>query len=341
MDRRIGYIIIALVAALLFFVAIGYHGWACGDSILSSNCLRFKINEVTGALLLTAGLLILVAGIFLIVLVLTETSWSEIAAAVIAIVAAILAIAGVFYYLDHMGMWSPFIATIAMSLSIALAAILLFDLITGEIGYIIIALVAALLFFVAIGYHGWACGDSILSSNCLKVKINEVTGALLLTASLLILVAGILLIVLLVTETSWGEIAAAVIATVAAILAIAAAILFFVAIGYNDWECGGSILGPKCRQNKVNKVTGALLLVAGLLILIAGVFLILLLFKGNSWGEIASAVITTVAAIFALIGVFFYLDQRRLWSPFIATIAMSLSVALAGILLFELIVHEV
>ncbi|KAL5960567.1 hypothetical protein TSMEX_011706 [Taenia solium] len=132
MDRRIAYIIIALLAALLFFLAIGYNGWACGDSILGPNCIKHKVNETTGALLLTAGLLILIAGIFLIVLVVTETSWSEIASAVIATVAAILAIAGVFYYLDHMRIWSPFIATIAMSLSVALAAILLFDLITGS-----------------------------------------------------------------------------------------------------------------------------------------------------------------------------------------------------------------
>ncbi|KAL5105439.1 hypothetical protein TcWFU_009646 [Taenia crassiceps] len=132
MDRRVAYIIIALVAALLFFVAIGYHGWGCGDSILGPGCIRNKVNEVTGALLLTAGLLVFLAAIFLILLVVTESSWSEIASAIIASVAAILAIAGVFYYLDSRKFWSPFIATIGMSLSVALAAILLFDLITGS-----------------------------------------------------------------------------------------------------------------------------------------------------------------------------------------------------------------
>ncbi|KAH9280836.1 hypothetical protein ECG_07271 [Echinococcus granulosus] len=132
MDRRIAYIIIALVAAILFFVAIGYSGWVCSGSILGPNCLKSKVNEATGALLLTAGLLVLIAGIFLILLVVTGTRWSEIASAIIATLAAIMAIAGVFYYLDHMKIWSPFIATIAMSLSVALAAILLFDLITGS-----------------------------------------------------------------------------------------------------------------------------------------------------------------------------------------------------------------
>ncbi|EUB59683.1 hypothetical protein ECG_07265 [Echinococcus granulosus] len=132
MDRRVAYIIIALVAAILFFVAIGYNGWGCGDGILGPNCLRSKVNEVTGALLLTAGLLVLIAVVFLILLVATETSWSEIASTVIATLAAIIALAGVFYYLDHRQIWSPFIATIAMSLTVALAAILLFDLITSN-----------------------------------------------------------------------------------------------------------------------------------------------------------------------------------------------------------------
>ncbi|EUB59681.1 hypothetical protein ECG_07269 [Echinococcus granulosus] len=130
MNRRIAYIIIALVAAILFFLAIAYSGWGCDGSILGPNCLLSKGNEVTGALLLTAGLLIFIAGIFLIILVVTETMWSEIASTVIAILSAIIAIAGIFYYLDHMKSWSPFIATIAMSLTIALAAVLLFDRIT-------------------------------------------------------------------------------------------------------------------------------------------------------------------------------------------------------------------
>ena len=131
MDRRVAYIIVALIAAFLFFLAIGYNGWGCGESILGSICIKSKVNETTGALLLTAGLLILLAGIFLILMVVLGDSWTEIASTVVATLAAIIAIAGVFYYLDSLKLWSPYIATIAMSLSIALAAILLFDLISS------------------------------------------------------------------------------------------------------------------------------------------------------------------------------------------------------------------
>lgn len=132
MDRRIAYIVIALLAALLFFLAIGYNGWGCGGSILGPDCIKHNTNKVTGALLLTAAFLVLIAGILLTLRVAAEYDWSETASAIIACIASILAMAGVFYYLDHMGIWSPFIATIAMSLCVAVAAILLFDLITGS-----------------------------------------------------------------------------------------------------------------------------------------------------------------------------------------------------------------
>lgn len=133
MASQVGSLIIALIAALLFFLAIGYHGWPCGSSVLSSNCIRNKIYETTGALLLTAGLLVFVAAIFLIVVLATDADWSEIVATVFATVSAVLAIAGVFYYIDRIhGQWSPFLATVAMALNVALAAILLSDLITSN-----------------------------------------------------------------------------------------------------------------------------------------------------------------------------------------------------------------
>ncbi|VDK24299.1 unnamed protein product [Taenia asiatica] len=130
MDRRLGYVFVALVAAILFFVAIGYNGWECGDSILGPKCINLKVHEITGALLLTAGLIILLAAVFLILVVTNGSSWTEIASTVAATIASIIAIAGVFYYLNSRNLWSPFIATTAMSLTVALAAILLFDLIT-------------------------------------------------------------------------------------------------------------------------------------------------------------------------------------------------------------------
>ncbi|KAH9280839.1 hypothetical protein ECG_07272 [Echinococcus granulosus] len=130
MDRRLGYVFVALLAAILFFVAVGYSGWGCGDSILGPRCINQKVHEITGALLLTAGLIIFLAAIFLVLVVTDGSSWTEIVSTVATTVAAIIAIVGVFYYLNSRNLWSPFIATTAMSLTVALAAILLFDLIT-------------------------------------------------------------------------------------------------------------------------------------------------------------------------------------------------------------------
>lgn len=130
MDRKIVYVILALAAAFLYFFAIGFDGWSCGGSILGENCLRFEVNKVAGALLLTAGLVVCIAGVLLILLILLDYSWSVIAACVLAVISAILSIAGVFYYVDAHKNWSPFIATAAMTLTVALSVILIFDLIT-------------------------------------------------------------------------------------------------------------------------------------------------------------------------------------------------------------------
>lgn len=120
MDRRIAYVIIAFVSAILFFVSVGLANWLSGT------------NPVVGPLILTAGLVVLLGGVFLILVVAMGDSWTEIAAAVTVTAAAILAIAGVLYYYANVGGWAPFIATVGMTFSVALAAVLLFDLISGS-----------------------------------------------------------------------------------------------------------------------------------------------------------------------------------------------------------------
>lgn len=130
MARRISCLILALIATLLFFLAIGYNGWECSGIILGSNCKNNPVHETTGALLLTAGLLVFAAAIFIIFLMLWNHTWSNYMAAAVGFIAAILAIAALFYYFSsHKHFWSPFIATIAMSLTIALAISLITDLI--------------------------------------------------------------------------------------------------------------------------------------------------------------------------------------------------------------------
>lgn len=133
MDRRIGYLVISIIATLLFMVAIGYAGWDCGDSILSQRCIKMsKRLEITGALLLTAGLLVFIVGVLILLHMLKGFEWSKIAAAVACFIAAILALAAMFYYYDSGNIWSPFIATMAMSLNVALAGMLIFEIISSN-----------------------------------------------------------------------------------------------------------------------------------------------------------------------------------------------------------------
>ncbi|VDM36084.1 unnamed protein product [Hydatigera taeniaeformis] len=126
-DHQVGHIVLALIAVILFFTAIGYSGWDCRGSILGKACVKNSVNLTAGALLTTAGVVIFFAVIFLILKVAKGKDWMDILAIVLTVIAAILAMAGVFYYLNSKQMWSPFIATIAMSLNVALAAILTFD----------------------------------------------------------------------------------------------------------------------------------------------------------------------------------------------------------------------
>ncbi|VDK24382.1 unnamed protein product [Taenia asiatica] len=132
MGRQIAYAVIAFVAPLLFFVAIGYNGWACGGCIFGPICRQIKEFEIIGALILTAALLTVIAAIFLILNILMGNSWTKIVSAVITTIAAISAIAGTFYYFYLFPLWSPFIATMAMTLVIVLAALILTDLSTSD-----------------------------------------------------------------------------------------------------------------------------------------------------------------------------------------------------------------
>lgn len=121
-------IVIASVTATVFFIAIGIDGWDCGGSILSDACLTFKVNEVTGVLLLTSAILVILCAIFRIQLMFLNAVWADIVSCVTANLAAILSFAGIVYYLDTRQWWSPFLATVAVSFTILLAVQITADL---------------------------------------------------------------------------------------------------------------------------------------------------------------------------------------------------------------------
>ncbi|VDO11262.1 unnamed protein product [Rodentolepis nana] len=128
MDVRVLHLFLATIATILFMTAIGYNGWKCGESLLSPLCIKLdKRNEITGALLLTAGLLVFIAGAFILVYLLKGSGGPNIAATVATFIAAILASVAMFFYHSFVIGWSPFIATMAMSLTIALAIMLIFQ----------------------------------------------------------------------------------------------------------------------------------------------------------------------------------------------------------------------
>lgn len=133
--HRYGYCVVGIIAVLLYFIAIGYHGWNCSDSILGPNCIKFNTFKVTGALLITTAFILLIGVILAIIGNLNEDAqWARYGACAVVCLSAIFSIAAIFYYFDRLRLWSPFIATIAMALTIGLAIMLIFDVLEQQEG---------------------------------------------------------------------------------------------------------------------------------------------------------------------------------------------------------------
>ncbi|KAM3186344.1 hypothetical protein ACTXT7_004518 [Hymenolepis weldensis] len=86
---------------------------------------------------------------------------------------------------------------------------------------IIIAFLSVFIFGVAIGVDGWGCGGSILSESCIFLKSNEVTGALLLTATVFEILCAIFMILLMLMDEIWAYLASCTTAVIAVICSFA------------------------------------------------------------------------------------------------------------------------
>ena len=131
MNLKYFYIATAIIVAFLLFLAIGYDGWGCGGSAFSDGCDKWEKMKKVGALLLTAGLLILLVALFIGLQFSSYGRGMSIAALIFVIISTVLSVAGVFYYYDKTSIWSPFIATMGMTVSIVLTVLLIYDFIHG------------------------------------------------------------------------------------------------------------------------------------------------------------------------------------------------------------------
>ncbi|VDN98187.1 unnamed protein product [Rodentolepis nana] len=131
MNRRIGYVLIAFIAASLLIFAVGFNQWYCKSSLLSPACRQQQANVITAVLLLVAALCILLAGGFLIHLIKEGPNWAFLTALIFSAFGAILAIAGVCYYTGNFGQWSPILASIGTGILICLFIAMAFEM-AGE-----------------------------------------------------------------------------------------------------------------------------------------------------------------------------------------------------------------
>lgn len=128
MDQRLSYLILAMASTLIFLLAVSYDGWDCGGCILGRFCSTLFLYQFTGGLLLTALVFNFFASVCLMPSVWKKWGQMEIVASVLVSIAAIAAMVGTFYYTDAVHLWLPFLATIAMSLTVVLAVMMLLDI---------------------------------------------------------------------------------------------------------------------------------------------------------------------------------------------------------------------
>ncbi len=119
---------LAILAVLFYFVGVGYDGWGCGGSVLCHPCVNQNYLKTTGALLFTAACITMFLATVLILVVIFDEEWMLLVAGLTAILAAIMGIAGVFYYHDYVDVWSPMLSGIAMMFTVVLTACIGFDI---------------------------------------------------------------------------------------------------------------------------------------------------------------------------------------------------------------------
>ena len=132
MNRKVSYVIISSLATLLYFIAVGHDGWRCGNGIFSRSCPLFYVSRLTGALLLTAGVLSFLVSALLVVSLWRKWIWVQTVALLVIGIAAIISMIAIFLYTDNLGLWSPLFATIAMSFALTFIVMMLFDIIIAH-----------------------------------------------------------------------------------------------------------------------------------------------------------------------------------------------------------------
>ncbi|CUT98663.1 hypothetical transcript [Echinococcus multilocularis] len=127
MIQRLGHLLLSTLAAALFFVAVGYAGWDCGH-ILTGERTWKEVYKTTGSTLLMANFASLLGALLMALIIVTSI---DVNTGIVIVSAAILGMTRVFYYYKDEKIWSPLIATMAMTIAVSLAILTLVELIAG------------------------------------------------------------------------------------------------------------------------------------------------------------------------------------------------------------------
>ena len=118
---------------------------------------------------------------------------------------------------------------------------------------------------------------------------------------------------------------------------IVVATLLFLATGYDGWGCGGSAFSGGCKHMTKMQTIGGLLISAAVANVLVALFICLQITKHAKGTSIASLSVAIASTILSMAGVFYYYDQLRIWSPFIATTGMTISFVLTALITVDFV----
>ncbi|VDM24140.1 unnamed protein product [Hydatigera taeniaeformis] len=133
MNTKVAHIFAALLTALLLLIPVGFHGFDCSGYIFSAECGGISYLQILGKLTLTAGVFACMAALFIAISISCHTKWLNRVIISVVSLSTIFSATTIFLYYTNTKAWSPFMASMAMTISIVHTAILLIDFLSNLI----------------------------------------------------------------------------------------------------------------------------------------------------------------------------------------------------------------
>lgn len=130
MNIKVAHICASLLTGLLLLIPVFFHGFKCHGYAFSAECGSIRYLQIMGGLVLCAGALICLAALIITLTFLCHAKWLYHATISVTTLSTILSAAAVILYYNSTKAWSPFMASMAMTISLIHTATLLIEVAT-------------------------------------------------------------------------------------------------------------------------------------------------------------------------------------------------------------------